>query len=220
MTFSPRRHDLPGALITSDKPLSGDVMGRSWESMLYLWQVTTNSADALGAALPSPQGHTHDGVRDQTLAADSEIVTGWPCGFGSPHLQGDSPLGPDPAAPHLFPNGGWADGSATLTPVRSFVHIPFDNAGAPGTNALCRSYVLIEKGAVLSVANAVAIDVTIGGVLRSSTSLNVAPGLELVSVGDWLPGDLASGGPVDAEVNITVPSGDLARVWHFLVMPI
>tara|TARA_R110002110_G_scaffold8121_3_gene40662 strand:+ start:707 stop:1369 length:663 start_codon:yes stop_codon:yes gene_type:complete len=220
MTFSARRHDLPAAAIAADRPLSGDVMGRSWESLLYLWKVTTNSADAIGSALPAPEGHTHDGVRDQTLAADAEILTGWPCGFGAPHVQGDSSASPNPALPHLEPNGAWADGTAILTPIRSMIHVPFHNVGALGQNALLRSFVLIEKGQTLSIATAVAISVTIGGVTINATSAVAAVGLEIVQVGDWAAGSLAAGGPNPAAVTITVPSGDVARVWHFMAVPV
>ena len=220
MTFSPRRHDLPAAAIASDRPLSGDVMGRTWESLLYLWQVTTNSADAVGTSLPAPQGHTHDGVRDQTLAADAEILTGWPCGFGAPKVRGNSSASPNPGFPHSEPNGGWADGTGTLIPIRSMIHVPFDNVGALGQNALLRSFVLIEKGQTLSIPTAVSINVTIGGAGRNATSSVAAVGLEIVQVGDWLPGALAAGGPSEAVVTISVPSGDVARVWHFMAVPI
>lgn len=220
MTFTPRRHDLPAAMIAADRPLSGDTMGRSWESLFYLWQVTTNSADAIGTALPAHQGHTHDGVRDQTLTADASILTGWPCGFGAPHIQGDSPLGPDPVLPHLVPNGGWADGTGILTPIRSIIHVPYDNAGPLGQSALLSSYVLIEKGQALSIATAVAVSVTIGGVLLNATSLNAAAGLEVVQVGNWAAGALAAGGPNEAAVTVSVPSGDFARVWHFMAVPV
>jgi hypothetical protein len=213
MTFAPRRHDLPAALVGADRPLSADVMGRSWEALAYLWQVTTNSGDRFGAPLPAPQGHTHDGKQDQTLTADAQILTGWPFGFGSPAVDGGSPFPPDPGALHSFPNGGWADGSAILTPVRSVFHVPYGPAGG-GQSAAFNVVVLIEKGATLSAANAVSITATVGGVARTATSAAVAVGLEVITCGPWAAGALASGGPQGADVTITVPSGDFARVWH------
>ena len=100
------------------------------------------------------------------------------------------------------------------------IHVPFDNVGALGQNALLRSFVLIEKGQTLSIPTAVSINVTIGGAGRNATSSVAAVGLEIVQVGDWLPGALAAGGPSEAVVTITVPSGDVARVWHFMAVPI
>ena len=213
MTFAPRRHDLPSALIAADRPCSGDVMGRSWEALEYLWQVTTNSGDALGTGLVAPQGHTHDGRQDQTLTANAQILTGWAFGFGSPVVQGDSSLVPLPATPHLDPNGGWADGTAILTPIRSQVHVPFGAAGG-GQSAAFSVHVLIEKGAVLSVAGAVTITVTVAGVARIANSAAVAIGLEVITAGPWAAGALASGGASDLAVKIAVASGDVARVWH------
>ena len=213
MTFAPRRHDLPSPMIAADRPCSADVMGRSWESLAYLWQVTTNSADALGTALPAPQGHTHDGKADQTLTADAQGLTGWPFGFGAPHIQGDSALPPNPASRHLDPNGGWADGSAVLTPIRSVFHVPYGPAGG-GQSAAFVVHLLIEKGATLSAANAVALTVTVSGVAIAGTSAVAAPGLEVVTLGPWAAGALAGGGPNQMDVQISVPSGDFARLWH------
>ena len=219
MTFSPIRHDLPAPLVAADQPLSADVMGRSWESIAYLWQVTTNSADGRGTALAAHQGHTHEGVRDQTLTADSQTLTAWPCGFGAPNVRADSPFSPDPVSPHYAPNGGWADGSATLTPIRSVIHAPFAPAPAAiGANATLRSQVLIEKGATLSAANAVTITVTIDGVPLVANSANAAAGLEAIQVGDWAAASLTKGGPLEMLIQISVPSGDFARVWHALVL--
>ena len=221
MTFSANRHDLPSPLVSADQPLSGDVMGRSFEAIEYLWQVTTNSADARGTALAAAQGHTHDGVRDQTLTADAQLLLNYPSGFGAPYLRADSSAPPDPVAPHYAPNGGWADGTATLTPIRSIIHAPFAPAPAGiGSNATLRSQVLIEKGATLSAANAVTITVTIDGVPLVANSAVAAAGLETVQVGDWAAASLTKGGPLEMIVQISVPSGDYARVWHSLVLPV
>ena len=218
MTFTPTRHHLPSALVAADQPLSGDVMGRSVEAIDYLWQVTTNSADSRGTALSAPEGHTHDGVRDQTLTADAYHLTDYPSGFGAPHLRADSSFAPSLVAPHYAPNGGWADGSATLTPVRSFIFAPFAPApAAVGSNATLRSQVLIEKGAALSAAAAVTVTVTIDGVAIVANSANAAAGLETIQVGDWAAASLTKGGPLEMLVQISVPSGDFARVWHSLV---
>tara|TARA_R100001440_G_scaffold30053_1_gene48307 strand:+ start:13915 stop:14580 length:666 start_codon:yes stop_codon:yes gene_type:complete len=218
MTFSPTRHHLPSALVAADQPLSGDVMGRSVESIDYLWQVTTNSADGRGTALSAPQGHTHDGVRDQTLTADAFILTDYPTGFGAPFLRSDSSSAPSSLLPHYAPNGGWADGSGTLTPIRSFIFAPFAAApAAVGSNATLRSQVLIEKGATLSAAAAVTVTVTIDGTAIVANSANAAAGLETIQIGDWAATSLTSGGPLEMLVQISVPSGDFVRVWHSLV---
>ena len=221
MTFSPTRHHLPSALVAADQPLSGDVMGRSVESIDYLWQVTTNSADGRGTALSAPEGHTHDGVRDQTLTADAFVLTDYPTGFGAPFLRSDSIVPPDLDTPSLIPNGGWADGTAILVPIRSYIFAPFVAAPAAiGGNATLRSQVLIEKGATLSVATAVTVTVTIDGTAIVANSANAAAGLETIQVGDWAASSLSKGGPLEMLVEIDVPSGDFARVWHSLVYSI
>lgn len=218
MTYSPIRHDLPSVLVQADRPLSADVTGRSVEALEYLWQVTTNTADSTGGALSSPQGHTHDLINDQTLTADSAVFAGWPFGFGSPRLQSESPLSPAPATPHLDPNGGWAAGAATgaLVPIRGQVFVPYD---AP-TSAAFSAAVLIEKGAVLSAANAVTISVTVGGIMLAATSGVAAVGLEVVTVGPWPAGILPAAGTNELIVSIaTALSSDYARVWHASVFP-
>lgn len=221
MTYTATRHHLPAGIVAADQPLSGDVMGRSFEAIEYLWQVTTNSADARGTALPAPEGHTHDGVRDQTLTADSQILTGYPCGFGAPYLEANSSTIPVLGLEHYFPRGGWASGVGTLTPIRSVIHSPYAPAPAAlGSNATLRSQVLIEKGQALSVANAVTVTVTIDGVAVVASSANAAAGLETIQVGDWAAASLSKGGPLEMIVQISVPSGDYARVWHSLVYPV
>jgi len=216
MTFNATRHHLPTTLVAADRPLSADVIGRTVEAVDYLWQVTTGTADQDGAALAAPQGHTHDGVRDQTLTADSQVLTGWPFGFGSPRLRADSSNTPNAVTPHLDPNGGWADGPATgtLTPVRSMVQVPFDTAGAPGQSAAFSVKVLIEKGTVLSAANAVTVTATVGGVAVIGNSAAVATGLETITLA-FAAGALAVGGANAMQIGIaTLLSGDRARVWH------
>lgn len=218
MTFTPTRHHLPSALVAADQPLSGDVMGRSVEAIDYLWQVTTNSADSRGTALSAPEGHTHDGVRDQALTSDAFNLTEYPSGFGAPYLEADSSTIPVLGVEHYFPRGGWASGVTTLTPIRSFIHSPFAPAPAAiGSNATLRSQVLIEKGVALSAPAAVTVTVTIDGVAIVANSANAAAGLETIQVGDWAAASLSKGGPLEMQVQISVPSGDYARVWHSLV---
>ena len=211
MTYTPTRHDLPAALIAADAPLSADVMGRSVEAISYLWQVTTNSADAAGTALPAPQGHTHDGRNDQSLTADSAAFTKWPCGFGSPILRCDSAA---VQVSHLNHFGGWVAGPVAVTSIRSVVHVPFDvTLGSPNSAAVSVN-VLVEKGTVLSAANAVTITATLGGVVRTGNSAAAAPGLEVVTVAPFAAGAFA-GGPKELVVTIeTLLSADYARIWH------
>jgi len=214
MTYTPTRHDLPAALVLPDSPLSADVMGRTVEAIEYVWQVTTGTADADGGSLGgSPQGHTHDQINDQSLTADSTTFAGWPFGFGSPRLNPESILSPDPADPHFTPNGGWANGPATgaVGSIRSQFEVPFD---AAGTNAGFMVFVLVEKGATLSAANAVQVQATVGGLAIAGASAAAAPGLELIMVGPWPPGSIPAGSS-DVLVDITTAlSGDYARLWH------
>ena len=212
MTYTPTRHDLPAALIAADAPLSADVMGRSVEAISYLWQVTTNSADAAGTALPAPQGHTHDGRNDQTLTADSAAFTKWPCGFGSPILRCDSAA---VQVSHLNHFGGWVAGPVAVTSIRSMVHVPFDVTLGSPSNAAVNINVLIEKGTILSAANAVTVTATLGGIALISNSAAAVTGLEVVTVGPFVAGSLPAGGPNELVITIaTLLSADYARIWH------
>jgi len=216
MTFTPTRHDLPAALAAADAPLSADVMGRSVEAIEYLWQVTTNSADAAGTALPAPQGHTHDGKNDQTLTAASQPFVKWSCGFGAPFLRCDDPSG---FSNHLTPKGGWASGAVAITPIRSVVHVPFDVTLGSPNNAAVNVQVLIEKGTALSAANAVAVSVTLGGVTLTGNSAAAAVGLEVITVGPFAAAALGAGGVNELAISIaTALSPDFARVWHASVV--
>ena len=61
------------------------------------------------------------------------------------------------------------------------------------------------------------VTVTIDGTAIVANSANAAAGLETIQVGDWAAASLTSGGPLEMLVQISVPSGDFARVWHSLV---
>tara|TARA_R110002020_G_scaffold85315_3_gene210640 strand:- start:558 stop:1214 length:657 start_codon:yes stop_codon:yes gene_type:complete len=212
MTFSPTRHDLPAALVAADAPLSGDVMSRSVESIDYLWQVTTNCIDAAGTACPAPEGHTHDGRNDQSLTADSAAFIKWSCGFGSPVLRCDSSA---VYVSHINHFGGWVAGPVAITTIRAMVHVPFDVALGKPNNTAINISVLIEKGTVLSAANAVTINATLGGATLIGNSAAAATGLEVVTVGPFAAGSLPTGGPNELVVTIaTLLSADYARIWH------
>jgi hypothetical protein len=211
MTFSPTRHDLPNALVSADAPLSADVMSRSVESINYLWQVTTNTIDSAGTVCPSPQGHTHDGKNDQTLSATSEFITGWSFGFGAPYVECSSD---GTFVNHYTPRGGWVVSATPTTVIRSMIHVPFDvTLGSPNSAAFM-VHVLIEKGVLLSAANAVTITATIGGVTLTGTSAAAAAGLEVVSVGPFAAAAM-NGGPQEMLIaSQSAVTADYSRVWH------
>lgn len=216
MSLTARRHNLPAALVAADAPLSADVTGRSWEALAYLWQVCTGTADALGAALPAPEGHTHDGVRDQTLTADAQPILGAVVGAMAPVQDGNSGA---TWASHALPGGGWVSGS-TVTLLRGIVHAPYSVTGPVGSNATLRAYALVEKGAAVTGAPAPTVTVTIDGAPLAAATANPAAGLELVPVGDWPAGTLTGGGPLAAHVDLNVQSLDIARLWSVVVVPV
>ena len=215
--INPNRHDLPSPLVSADAPLSSDVMSRSLEAIEYVWQVTTGCQDSAGTATATPQGHTHDGRNDQTLTADSQYFSGWPCGFASPSLAADSDA---LYVDHANPGGGWVSGAFAFTVLRSVVHLPFD---AALLNPNCASFsvvVLIEKGVVLSAANSALVSVTVGGSTLNANSAAAAAGLELITVGPFAAG-VINGGPQELAVDISSAlSADYVRVWHAAVVTV
>lgn len=222
MSYSPERHHLPAALVAADEPLSADVQRRSWEALQYLWQVTTGTQDAAGASLSSPQGHTHDGVRDQTLAADSSILTGWACGHLSTVLVVSSDQSPSAADPIFAPNGRWTAGAAVgkIEASRGLVEVPFAPAPAAlNSNAQVLLHVLIEHGSANAAGN-VTLTATLNGQANTATNAAVAVGLEMISVGPWAAASLPSGGGVtDLIVEIeSSGSAEHARVWSSVLV--
>ena len=212
MTFLPRRHDLPNALVSADAPLSADVMGRSVEALQYLWRVTTNTDDSAGTACAAQSGHTHDGRNDQVLAADSSTFTKWAFGFGAPYFFANESLN---FVNHNAPRGGWISSATPVVVIQSMFHVPFDAAAGAPANAAFTINVLIEKGVLLSAPNAVTVSATIGGITRTATSAVAATGLEIVSVTGFAAGAIAAGGPQSISISLqTAVSGDYVRAWH------
>jgi hypothetical protein len=222
MAYSPEQHHLPAALVAADEPLSADVQRRSWEALQYLWQVTTGTQDAAGASLSSPQGHTHDGVRDQTLPADSSILTGWACGHLSTVLVVSSDLSPDATDPIFTPNGRWTRGAGVgkVEASRGLVEVPYaPPPAAIGSNAQVMLCVLIEHG-TSHAAGAITVTATLDGQVRTATNAVVVVGLEVVSVGPWAAASLPNGGGVtDLIVEIeSANSAEHARVWSSVLV--
>ena len=212
MTFTPTRHDLPDALVSADAPLSGDVMSRSVEALQYVWRVTTNTNDAAGTVCAATSGHTHDGRNDQALTADSAAFAKWAFGFGSPYFITNEELN---FVSHAAPRGGWVSAASPVIVIRSVFHVPFDTgAGAPA-NAAFTVNVLVEKGTVLSAANAVTVSATIGGVTRTANSAVAAVCLEVISITGFAAGGIAAGGPQEIAISLqTAISADHVRAWH------
>mgnify|MGYP003642910009 CR=1 FL=1 len=222
MAYSPTKHDLPPALIAADEALSADVNRRSWEALQWLWQVTTGTADAGGSALTAPQGHTHDGIRDQSLGADSSVILGYPCGHGSTMLETMSAASPTPADPIFDPGGRWTNGAAfgAVEVCQSIATVPFAVAPAPPmTSAAVTAYVLVEHGAANPAGN-VTVIVTLGGVANVQVNAMAAIGLEMFTVGPWAVGALPMGGPNALAVTIiSANSAEKARGWSCVVVP-
>tara|TARA_R100000664_G_scaffold32703_1_gene48065 strand:+ start:5565 stop:6218 length:654 start_codon:yes stop_codon:yes gene_type:complete len=215
MIYNPNRHDLPSPLVSNDAPLSSDVTGRSVEAIKYLWQVTTNSADASGTALPANQGHTHDGRNDQTIFAESSAIAGWSCGFGSPFLEASSS---SMYISESAPMGGWIMGAGAVSPIRSVVHVPFDVTLKSPDSAAVAVNVLIEKGATLSAANSALVTVTLGTVTLTANSAVAAVGLEVITVGPFAAAAM-TGGPKEMTISLaSAISGDYVRLWHSSVI--
>ena len=222
MTYSPEQHHLPAALVAADEPLSADVQRRSWEAIQYLWQVTTGTQDAAGASLSAPQGHTHDGVRDQTLAADSSIMTGWACAHLSTVLVVSSDQSPSAADPIFTPNGRWTRGAGVgkVEASRGLVEVPYaPPPAALNSNAQVTLYVLIEHGTAYA-AGAVTVTATLDGQVNTATNALVAVGLEMITVGPWAAASLPSGGgSTDLIVEIeSANSAEHARVWSSVLV--
>lgn len=222
MTYSPEQHHLPAALVAADEALSADIERRNWEAMQYLWQVTTGTQDAAGAILSSPQGHTHDGIRDQTLPAESSILAGWACGHASTVLVVSSDQSPNAADPIMHPNGRWTRGAGVgkVEASRCLVEVPY--APAPAallSNGAVTLFVLIEHGTA-HAAGAVTVTATLDAQVLTATNVVVAAGLEMITVGPWAAASLPNGGGVtDLIVEIeSANSAEHARVWSSVLV--
>jgi hypothetical protein len=222
MAYSPEQHHLPAALVAADEPLSADVQRRSWEALQYLWQVTTGTQDAAGASLSAPQGHSHDGVRDQTLPADSAILSGYTCGHLSTVLVVSSDASPDASDPIFTPNGRWTRGAAVgkIEASRGLVEVPYAPAPAAlNSNSQVILFVLIEHGTSHAAGN-VTLTATLDGQVNTATNALAVSGLELITVGPWAAASLPSGGG-SAELVLEIESAnsaEQARVWSAVLV--
>jgi len=210
MTYSPTRHHLPDALVPAagDRPVSGDVTGRTWEALHYLWQVTTGTADGSGSSIGTPQGHTHDGVRDQSLEADAPEIQGWAFGQCSSWLITDRNDAPKSSRE---PGGRWTDGAVAYDYGRSLWHVPAQTAGALGLNAAFEVHALIEKGEVLGAP--VTVRATIDGLTVVANNAALGIGLQMVTLA--FGAGLIGSGPQEVLVEMfSAGAGDSARIWH------
>ena len=210
MTYSPTRHHLPDGLVpaTGDRPLSGDVTGRTWEALHYLWQVVTGTADGSGSSIGTPQGHTHEGVRDQTLEADAPEILGWAFGHCSVSFEVDNNAAPKSV---IDTEGRWTDGAVAYDYGRSLWHVPAQTVGALGLNAAFEVHALIEKGQVLGAP--VTVRATVGGLTVIANNAALGIGLESVTLA--FGAGLIGSGPQEVLIEMfSAGAGDSARIWH------